>query len=97
MSLEDIDAGLNVNIRSVVLASQAAIPHLREGGPIINIGNRLAERVTQPGVTADWMSKSALISFTRGLARDLGPRGVTVNIVLPGPTDTDINPANVHI
>jgi 3-oxoacyl-[acyl-carrier protein] reductase len=46
MSLEDIDAVLNVNIRSVALASQAAIPHLREGGPIINIGNRLAERVT---------------------------------------------------
>jgi 3-oxoacyl-[acyl-carrier protein] reductase len=97
MSLEEIDAVLNVNIRSVVLASQAAIPHLREGGRIINIGSCLAVRATQPGVTAYSMSKSALISFTKGLARDLGPREITVNIVHPGPTHTDMNPANVHI
>jgi 3-oxoacyl-[acyl-carrier protein] reductase len=93
MSLEDIDAVLKVNIRSVVLASQAAIPYLREGGRIINIGSCLAERVTQPGVTVYSMSKSALIAFTKGLARDLGPGGITVNIVHPGPTDTDMNPA----
>jgi NAD(P)-dependent dehydrogenase (short-subunit alcohol dehydrogenase family) len=94
LSLEDLDAMLDVNIRSVVLASQAAIPHLGQGGRIINIGSCLAERVAQPGITVYSMTKSALISFTKGLSRELGPRGVTVNIVHPGPTDTDMNPAN---
>ncbi|ACL62206.1 SDR family oxidoreductase [Methylobacterium nodulans] len=94
MSLADIDAILAVNIRSVVLASQAAIPHLKEGGRIISIGSCLAERVAFGGVTVYSMSKSALISFTRGLARELGPRGITVNLVHPGPTDTDMNPAD---
>lgn len=94
MSLADIDAILDVNVRSVVLASQAAIPHLEEGGRIISIGSCLAERVPFPGVTVYSMSKSALLSFTRGLARELGPRGITVNLVQPGSTDTDMNPAD---
>ena len=94
MTLADIDAILNVNVRSVVLASQAAIPHLKEGGRIISIGSCLGERVPFPGVTVYSMSKSALLSFTRGLARELGPRGITVNLVQPGSTDTDMNPAD---
>ena len=94
MSLADIDAILDVNVRSVVLASQAAIPRLSEGGRIISIGSCLGERVPFPGVTVYSMSKSALLSFTRGLARELGPRGVTVNLVQPGSTDTDMNPAD---
>ncbi len=92
-SLADIDALLAVNIRSVVLASQAAIAHLPEGGRIVSIGSCLAERVPFPGVTVYSMTKSALLAFTRGLARELGPRGITVNLVHPGPTDTDMNPA----
>jgi len=94
MSLADVDAILDVNVRSVVLASQAAIPHLTEGGRIISIGSCLGERVPFPGVTVYSMSKSALLSFTRGLARELGPRGITVNLVQPGSTDTDMNPAD---
>ena len=94
MSLADIDAILDVNVRSVVLASQAAIPHLKEGGRIISIGSCLGERVPFPGVTVYSMSKSALLSFTRGLARELGPRAVTVNLVQPGSTDTDMNPSD---
>ncbi|MCJ2142090.1 3-oxoacyl-ACP reductase family protein [Methylobacterium sp. E-066] len=94
MSLTDIDAILDVNVRSVVLASQAAIPHLADGGRIISIGSCLGERVPFPGVTVYSMSKSALLSFTRGLARELGPRGITVNLVQPGSTDTDMNPAD---
>lgn len=94
MSLSDIDALLDVNVRSVVLASQAAIPHLKEGGRIISIGSCLGERVPFPGVTVYSMSKSALLSFTRGLARELGPLGITVNLVQPGSTDTDMNPAD---
>ncbi len=94
MSIEDIDALINVNIRGVVIATQAAIPHLGEGGRIINIGSCLANRVALPGIAVYSMTKSALNSLTRGLARDLGPRGITVNLVHPGPTDSDMNPAD---
>lgn len=93
ISLEDIDALLNVNVRGVILASQAAIPHLGTGGRIINIGSGLGERVPFGGVTVYSATKSALRSFTAGLSRELGPRGVTVNLVQPGSTDTDMNPA----
>ncbi len=92
-SLADIDATLSVNVRAVVLASQAAAAHLGEGGRIISTGSCLADRVVEPDVTLYAMSKAALIGFTKGLARDLGPRGITVNIVHPGSTDTDMNPA----
>jgi NAD(P)-dependent dehydrogenase (short-subunit alcohol dehydrogenase family) len=94
LSLEDIDALINVNIRGVVIAIQAALPHLPAGGGIINIGSCLANRVASPGIAVYAMTKSALNSLTRGLARDLGPRGITVNLVHPGPTDSDMNPAN---
>lgn len=94
MPLEQIDQIIAVNIKAVILASQAAIPYLREGGRIINIGSCLAERVAFESVTVYSMSKSSLLSFTRGLARELGPRGITVNTVHPGPTDTDMNPAD---
>ena len=92
-SLADIDATLSVNVRAVVLASQAAAAHLGDGGRIISTGSCLADRVVEPNVTLYAMSKAALIGFTKGLARDLGPRGITVNIVHPGSTDTDMNPA----
>jgi NAD(P)-dependent dehydrogenase (short-subunit alcohol dehydrogenase family) len=94
LPLADLQAMLDVNVRAPVLFAQAAIPHLTSGGRIISIGSSLAERVPFPGVTAYAMSKSALLSFTRGLSRELGPQGITVNIVLPGSTDTDMNPAN---
>ncbi len=92
-SLADIDATLAINVRAVVLASQAAAAHLGEGGRIISTGSCLADRVVEPHVTLYAKSKAALIGFTKGLARDLGPRGITVNIVHPGSTDTDMNPA----
>lgn len=94
MRLEDIDALLHVNTRAAVLASQAAIPHLKAGGRIITIGSCVAERVPFPGLTVYSMTKSAMLALTRGLARDLGPQGITVNLVQPGPIDTDQNPAN---
>ncbi|TDN50705.1 3-oxoacyl-ACP reductase family protein [Scandinavium goeteborgense] len=94
MSLEDIDAVIGVNIRGVVIATQAALAHLGQGGRIINIGSCLANRVPFGGISVYAMSKSALNSFTRGLARDLGPKGITVNLVHPGPTDSDMNPAD---
>jgi len=94
MPLDQIDKILDVNVRGVVLATQAAIPHLQKGARIISIGSCLAERVGFGGITVYSMSKSALLSFNRGLSRELGPRGITVNLVQPGPTDTDMNPAD---
>jgi len=94
ISLEDIDAQLNVNVRAVILAAQAAIPHLKQGGRIITIGSCLAERVPFGGLTVYCLSKSALLAFTRGLAREVGPLGITANLVQPGPTDSDMNPTD---
>lgn len=93
LELDVLNSIINVNIRSVVLASQAALAHLPDGGRIINLGSVLAERVPMANLSVYSMSKAALIALTKGLARDLGPRGITVNIVHPGPTDTDMNPA----
>ena len=93
-TLEDIDQTLAVNVRGVILATQAAAAHLPRGGRIITIGSNLAERTPQAGITLYSASKSALLSFTRGLAHDLGARGITVNLVHPGSTDTDMNPAD---
>ncbi|MGP3593879.1 SDR family NAD(P)-dependent oxidoreductase [Vagococcus sp. WN89Y] len=94
MSQEQIDALINVNIRGVVYATQAALAYLPDGGRIINIGSSLSDRVPLQGVAIYSMTKSALNSLTRGLARDLGARGITVNMVKPGSTDSDMNPAN---
>ena len=93
MSLEDFDRTLNVNVRAVFVATQAAVRHMGDGGRVITIGSTNAERMPWPGFAAYAMSKSALSGLTRGLARDLGPRGITVNNVQPGPVDTEMNPA----
>jgi NAD(P)-dependent dehydrogenase (short-subunit alcohol dehydrogenase family) len=97
LALADIDRTLAVNLRAAILAAQAAARHMGagggEGGRIISIGSSLAERVPEAGITLYALSKAALIGFTKGLARDLGPRGITVNIVHPGSTNTDMNPA----
>jgi NAD(P)-dependent dehydrogenase (short-subunit alcohol dehydrogenase family) len=94
VSVDHIDALLNVNVRSPVLASQAAIPHLKQGGRVISIGSAGAERIIGDTGTVYYMTKSALHSFTRGLARELGSRDITVNLVQPGSTNTEMNPAN---
>lgn len=92
--VETIDHALAVNTRAVLLASRAAAKHMKGGGRIVSIGSCLAERVPYPGITLYAMTKSALNGLTKGLARDYGPRGITVNLVQPGSTDTDMNPAN---
>ena len=94
VSLDEVDRTLGIHARAVYLASQAAVRHMTDGGRIVSIGSNLPERVPFPGVTLYAMSKSALIGFTKGLARDLGERGITVNLVQPGSTDTDMNPAD---
>ncbi|ARP81118.1 oxidoreductase [Bordetella genomosp. 8] len=92
--LADIDALLAVNVRGPVLATQAAIPHLGAGGRVINIGSAGADRIVGAQGTVYYMTKSALQSFTRGLAHELGPKDITANLVQPGSTDTDMNPAD---
>jgi 3-oxoacyl-[acyl-carrier protein] reductase len=93
-TLDDVDRVLAVNVRGVFAATQAAAVHLGEGGRVITIGSCVAERVPGPGMTLYAVSKTAMIGLTKGLARELGPRGITVNLVQPGPTDTDLNPAD---
>ena len=92
--LADFDRMVAVNVRAVFVATQAAVRHMNEGGRVINIGSTNAERMpfSDGGVYA--MTKSALQGLVQGLARDLGPRGITINNVQPGPIDTEMNPAH---
>ena len=89
---EEFDRLVAVNIGGVYWTTRTAIKHLGEGARIINIGSINADRIPGPGLSVYGMTKGAVQSFTRGLARDLGPRGITVNNVQPGPIDTDANP-----
>ncbi|WP_432133763.1 MULTISPECIES: 3-oxoacyl-ACP reductase family protein [unclassified Streptomyces] len=90
----DVDRVLAVNVRGVFLASRAAAGRMGDGGRIVTVGTCMTQRVPGPGGTLYTMSKSALVGLTRALARELGGRGITANIVHPGPTDTDMNPAD---
>ncbi|WP_410650380.1 SDR family NAD(P)-dependent oxidoreductase [Amycolatopsis sp. cmx-4-54] len=94
VTLDQFDEAINVHVRTAFLAAQAAVPHMADGGRVINIGSAYVERVPFPGVSLYCLSKAALTGFTKALARELGPRGITVNLVHPGPTDTDMNPAD---
>ncbi|MFD7066006.1 SDR family NAD(P)-dependent oxidoreductase [Streptomyces sp. NPDC059913] len=94
VALDQIDRVLAVNVRAPYLYAQAALPHMAEGGRIVSIGSCIAQRVAFPGSTLYATSKAALIGFTKSMARELGPRGITVNLVHPGPIDTDMNPGD---
>jgi 3-oxoacyl-[acyl-carrier protein] reductase len=90
--LTDFDRTLAINVRAVFVATQAAVKHMKDGGRIINIGSTNAERMPFAGGAVYAMSKSALHGLVQGLARDLGPRGITINNVQPGPVNTEMNP-----
>jgi 3-oxoacyl-[acyl-carrier protein] reductase len=92
LTIEQFDRLVAVNVKAVFVAIQRAVPQLGEGGRIINIGSINADRVPGPGLSIYAMSKAAVAGLTRGLARDLGPRGITINNVQPGPINTDMNP-----
>ena len=94
MPLEDLDRLLAVNVRSVVLTSQAAVRHLRDGGSVVTLGSTAASKSPGAGLTLYTMTKSALVGLTKGMAHELGGRGITVNGIQPGPIDTDMNPAD---
>jgi 3-oxoacyl-[acyl-carrier protein] reductase len=90
----EFDETVAVNVRAPFLATQAAVRHMTAGGRIVNIGSNVAERVAFPGFGLYAMSKSALVGMTKALGRELGGRAITVNLVHPGSTDTDMNPAD---
>jgi 3-oxoacyl-[acyl-carrier protein] reductase len=93
-TLADFDRVFAINVRGVFVATQAALKHLKAGGRIIMIGSCVGERVLIPGLAAYAATKGAVKMFTQALAREVGPRGITVNNVQPGPIDTDLNPAS---
>jgi 3-oxoacyl-[acyl-carrier protein] reductase len=92
--VEEYDQMMKINVKAVFVASQFAARNMKEGGRIITIGSNMAERVPFPEASLYSMSKSALIGLTKGMARDLGERKITVNLIQPGPVDTDMNPAD---
>ncbi|MGC4940892.1 SDR family NAD(P)-dependent oxidoreductase [Kribbella sp. DT2] len=92
--LEEIDRVIAVNVRGAYVAARAAASRLADGGRMIHVGSTIAERNAGPGMTLYGLSKSAVVGLSKGLARDLGPRGITSNVVQPGPTDTAMNPAD---
>ncbi|MGW1997506.1 SDR family NAD(P)-dependent oxidoreductase [Embleya sp. NPDC001921] len=94
LSRADIDRVLDVNVRAPFVASQAAIRHMTDGGRIINIGSCMAERSAFSGGSLYTTSKTALTGLTKSLARELGPRGITANLIHPGPIETDMNPSH---
>ena len=93
-TLEDYEQIMAINVRAVYVAAHAAIKHISNGGRIITIGSTNADRMPFIGGAVYAMSKAAVAGLTRGLARDLGPRCITVNTIQPGPVDTDLNPAD---
>jgi 3-oxoacyl-[acyl-carrier protein] reductase len=93
-SIEDIDHVIAINVRGTMVATQAALKHLKKDGRIINIGSCVGERMMTPGLVAYSATKGAIKMFTQGLSREVGDRGITVNNVQPGPIDTELNPAS---
>jgi len=92
-TLEEMDRVIDINVRGVFVATQAALKHMKEGGRIIMIGSAVGERVQVPGLVPYSATKGAVKIFTQALSREVGSRGITVNNVQPGPIDTDLNPA----
>jgi 3-oxoacyl-[acyl-carrier protein] reductase len=92
-NLDELDRMFDVNVRGVAAAVRAVAPLMADGGRIISIGSVVGERTPFAGAADYSGTKAALLGLSRGWARDLGPRGITVNTVQPGPIDTDMNPA----
>ncbi len=94
IAFEDFQRILAVNVTGVFVATQQALKYMGQGGRIIHIGSSMVQYAAFATASAYTLTKGALAGFSRGLVRDLGPRGITVNIVHPGPTDSDMNPAD---
>ncbi|NHZ89062.1 SDR family oxidoreductase [Massilia sp. CCM 8733] len=94
IALDDFQRLLDVNVTGVFVATQEALRHMGSGGRIIHIGSSMVLYSGFATASAYTLTKGAIAGFTRGLVRDLGPLGITVNTVHPGPTDSDMNPAD---
>jgi len=81
-----------INVHGVIAAIRTAAQVMGEGGRIVTVGSMLADRASFPGLADYTATKAAIVGYTKGAARDLGPRGITVNVVQPGSIDTDMNP-----
>jgi 3-oxoacyl-[acyl-carrier protein] reductase len=92
-TLAEMDRVIDLNLRGVMIATQAALREMQEGGRIITIGSCVGERMMTPGLVAYAATKGAVKMFTQGLSREVGSRRITVNTIQPGPIDTDLNPA----
>ena len=92
-TLEELDRVIDINVRGTLVATQAALKHMKSGGRIIMIGSAAGEHVVVPGLVPYSATKGAVKIFTQALSREVGGRGITVNNVQPGPIDTDLNPA----
>ena len=92
-NLAELDRQFAINVGGVAAAVRAAAPVMGDGGRIISIGSVVGDTSPFPGIADYSATKGAIAAYTRGWARDLGPRGITVNNVQPGPIDTDMNPA----
>jgi len=92
IALETYERMIAVNVTGVFVATQEAVRHMKAGGRIVHIGSSMTRYAAFPGASLYTLTKGAVTGFNRSLVRDLGPRGITVNTVHPGPTDTDMNP-----
>jgi 3-oxoacyl-[acyl-carrier protein] reductase len=92
-TVEEMDRVLDINVRGVFIATQAALKHMKSGGRVIMIGSSVGERVLVPGLVAYSATKGAVKIFTQALSREVANRNITVNNVQPGPIDTELNPA----
>jgi 3-oxoacyl-[acyl-carrier protein] reductase len=92
VTLQDYHRIIAVNVTGVFVATQEAVRYMKSGGRIVHIGSSMTRYAAFPGASLYTLTKGAISGFNRSLVRDLGPRGITVNTVHPGPTDTDMNP-----
>lgn len=92
IAFTDYERMIAVNVTGVFVATQEAVRRMSNGGRVIHIGSSMTRYAAFPGASLYTLTKGAITGFNRSLVRDLGPRGITVNTIHPGPTDTDMNP-----
>src|SRR3989454_543356 len=95
-TLDEMDRVIDINVRGTLVATQAALKHMKPGGRIIMIGSSVGERVLVPGLVAYSATDEPIMMFSQGVSREVGSRGITVNNVQPGPIETELKPPTVN-